>query len=541
MIDLILTNGRLRALDGVLPATALAVEDGRIAAMGGDEQLRALAGERTQVIDLGGRTVYAGFGDSHMHLLHFGVTLNEAELKDAHSMEEAIELIRAFIRRNEIPAGRTVYAHGWNQDLFPDKRIPTARDLDAASAEHPIVASRICGHLATANTLALKKFGITGERAVAGGEIYLDAHGEPTGVVSENAVSLLYAAQEDVSVQEAADILKKASAYAASRGITCVHSDDLTSMAGCRPETVIAAYRDLAKRDELMVRVYEQCMLPDAEAIERFFQDGYAPGQRTGAFALESLKIIADGSLGGRTAYLRAPYRDAPETRGMLCHTPEEIHEMVLAAHRRGMPVAIHAIGDAAMEICLDAIAQAQRAAPEKQLRHGIVHCQITDAGLLDRFAALGVQAYVQPVFLEYDAHMVEDRVGEVLAETSYNWKGLLQRGVNVSGGSDCPVEGMDSLKNIYCAMARADFEGWPEGGWNPAQKLTAQEALRVFTRNVAAASGDEGRRGDLKIGYDADLTVLNEDFFDVDLARILEIAPFMTVMGGKIRFMAQA
>ena len=287
------------------------------------------------------------------------------------------------------------------------------------------------------------------------------------------------------------------------------------------------------------MRVLEQCQLLGQEEIERFFAQGHFSGEAEGAFSLYSLKIISDGSLGARTAYLRAPYADAPETRGLLCCAPEEIEAMVRAAHAHGMPVAIHAIGDAAMDVCLTAIEHAQKADPDHKPRHGIVHCQITDEALLDRFAALGVQAYVQPVFLEYDAHIVEDRVGQARAAHSYSWKGLLRRGVNVSGGSDCPVEGMDSCKNLYCAMTRADFAGEPAGGWRPEEDLTAQEALRVFTRNVAAASGDEKRRGDLVPGFDADLTVLPEDFFEVAPERVKDLSPCLTVMGGRIRFRA--
>lgn len=540
-MDLILYNARLRSQDGLRNETALAICGGKIAAMGSDGEMLALAGTQTRKVDLGGRTVYPGFGDSHMHLLHFGVTLTEVELKDANSIEEVQALCRDFIARNRIPEGQVVYAHGWNQDRFPDRRLPTRQDLDAISTRHPIVAPRICGHLATGNTLALQRFGITACTRVPGGQIDLDEKGQPTGVVRENAVSLLYQTQSEVDVDTCKAILRASADYAASRGITCVHSDDLTSMAGCSPDTVIAAYRALTAEDALSVRVYQQCLLPSAQAVEDFYARGYAAGQRTGAFTLFSMKIISDGSLGGRTAYLRAPYSDAPETRGMLCYTPEKIEEMVLAAHRRGMPVAIHAIGDAAMDVCLDAIEKAQAACPEQHPAHGIVHCQITDEALLDRFARLGVQAYIQPVFLEYDAHIVQDRVGAQRAAHSYAWKGLLERGVNASGGSDCPVERMDSLPNLYCAMTRADFEGWPNGGWHPEQNLSAQQALRLFTHNVAAASGEQDHRGDLAVGYDADLTVLDEDFFEVQPAHVKDIAVHMTVMNGKIRFEAEA
>ena len=203
------------------------------------------------------------------------------------------------------------------------------------------------------------------------------------------------------------------------------------------------------------------------------------------------------------------------------------------------MPVAVHAIGDRAMELTLNAIEKACKAYPEHAPKHGIIHCQITDSALLDRFKALDVQAYVQPVFLEYDAHMVDDRVGVELGKTSYNWKGLLDRGVNVSGGSDCPVENMDSLPNFYCAMTRMDFDGKPEGGWNPEQNLSAAETLRVFTHNTAKITGDETHRGDLKVGFDADFTVLEQDFFDVPAEQVKDIPVYMTVMNGVIRFTA--
>ena len=168
-MERIFYNARLHALDGVLPQTALAVENGRISALGSDAELLASADEGAERIDLGGRTVYAGFGDTHMHLLHFGVTLSEAELKDARSMDEVKRIIREFIDKNRVPAGTVVYAHGWNQDLFPDRRIPTRCDLDEVSIKHPLVASRICGHLVTGNTAALAHFGITAQTSVPGG------------------------------------------------------------------------------------------------------------------------------------------------------------------------------------------------------------------------------------------------------------------------------------------------------------------------------------------------------------------------------------
>ena len=537
-MDRIFYHARLHSLDGVLPQTAVAVRDGKIAALGSDEEMLALDGEK---IDLGGRTLYAGFGDSHMHLLHFGVTLSEVELKDARSLDEVKALCRAFIREHHVPAGEVIYAHGWNQDLFAQPRIPTRQDLDEISLEHPIVASRICGHLATGNTAALKHFGITKDMVVSGGEIYLDAAGEPTGVVSENAVQLFYQSEQQVSVERVMEILRVSGRYAASRGITCVHSEDLHSMTGCDLHTVIEAYRRLAREDQLAVRVYEQCQLLDKAEMDAFFDSGYAPGQRENTFTLQSLKIIADGSLGGRTACLRAPYADASETCGILCFDETQINEMVLSAQQRDMPVAIHAIGDRAMELALNAIERAQMLCPKPQLRHGIIHCQITDQALLERFAALQVQAYVQPVFLEYDAHIVDARVGKELGTSSYNWKTLMDLGVNVSGGSDCPVENMDSLPNFYCAMTRMDFEGNPPGGYHPEQNLTAQETLAVFTRNIAFASGDEGHRGDLRMGFDADFTVLEEDFFDVPVQHVKDIKTYMTVMNGKIRYRADA
>ena len=539
-MQLILYNARLRGLDGLLPETAMAILDGKIYALGDDEAILMLRGEETECVDLHGATVYPGFGDSRMHLLHFGVTLREVELKDANSIEEVQALCRRFIEQNHIPAGEVVYAHGWNQDRFPDRRMPTRQDLDAVSTEHPIVAPRICGHIAVGNTRALERFGITEATRVPGGEIYLDEAGRLTGIVSENAVSLLYKTEREVSVDEAAEILRRAAEYAASRGITCVHSDDLHAMAGCSPETVIAAYRKLAREDALAVRVLEQCQLLGQEEIERFFAQGHFSGEAEGAFSLYSLKIISDGSLGARTAlFARSPMPTRRRRAACSATRRRRSRRWSAPRTRHNMPVAIHAIGDAAMDVCLTAIEHAQEDDPDHKPRHGIVHCQITDEALLDRFAALGVQAYVQPVFLEYDAHIVEDRVGQARAAHSYSWKGLLRRGVNVSGGSDCPVEGMDSCKNLYCAMTRADFAGEPAGGWRPEEDLTAQEALRVFTRNVAAASGDEKRRGDLVPGFDADLTVLPEDFFEVAPERVKDLSPSLTVMGGRIRFRA--
>jgi predicted amidohydrolase YtcJ len=243
---------------------------------------------------------------------------------------------------------------------------------------------------------------------------------------------------------------------------------------------------------------------------------------------------MADGSLGARTAYLSRPYADAPSTRGIATYSQEELDHLIRRSHEAGQDAAVHCIGDGAAYMAMGSIRRA-KAMKKNGSRHGIVHCQITDAPLLGMFRELNVTAYVQPIFLRVDLHVVESRVGKALAETSYNFKTLVDLGVNVSLGTDCPVEGLNPLPNIYSAVTRKDLGGNPQGGFYSGQCLTVGEAVYAYTAGSAYCSREERVKGKIREGYMADIAVLSDDIFEIDPNGIKDARVDMTILDGKI------
>lgn len=535
-MDMILINGRIHTQDPERPfACALAVEGNHIAAVGGNDLIRR-AGAGARVIDLQGRCVTPGLVDSHMHTAHMALSLSEVQLYGVKSLEQLKQAVRDFIRQRKLPPGQWVRGCGWNQDLFAEGRLPTRHDLDAISQEHPIVLDRVCGHCRVANSLAMRIKGVNADTACPpGGSFTLGQDGQPDGLFYEDAMALMNSGVQ-MEQREVETLLLEGMKRAASLGLTALGSEDLASLP-CPWERVIAAYHALALRGEMPVRVVEQCLLPDEETLLDFFERGYGTGWGDDFFRLGPLKLLADGSLGARSAYLREDYRDNPGNRGIPIYTQRQLDRLVFMAHRRGMPVAVHAIGDGAIEMVLDAVAAAQTRCPNPSLRHGIIHCQITDPALIQRIRAQQMQVFAQPVFLEYDLSIAQARVGNPLASTSYAFKTMLEAGILVSAGSDCPVESLNPLCGLYCAVTRKDYQGRPQGGWFPEQRLSLQEALGLYTAAGARALGLAGRAGVLAPGMLADFTVFDCDLHELRPEQLRDARVEMTVMDGQVRY----
>ena len=535
-MDMILINGRIHTQDPERPfACALAVEGNHIAAVGGNDLIRR-AGAGARVIDLQGRCVTPGLVDSHMHTAHMALSLSEVQLYGVKSLEQLKQAVRDFIRQRKLPPGQWVRGCGWNQDLFAEGRLPTRHDLDAISQEHPIVLDRVCGHCRVANSLAMRIKGVNADTVCPpGGSFTLGQDGQPDGLFYEDAMALMNSGAQ-MEQREVETLLLEGMKRAASLGLTALGSEDLASLP-CPWERVIAAYHALALRGEMPVRVVEQCLLPDEETLLDFFERGYGTGWGDDFFRLGPLKLLADGSLGARSAYLREDYRDNPGNRGIPIYTQRQLDRLVFMAHRRGMPVAVHAIGDGAIEMVLDAVAAAQTRCPNPSLRHGIIHCQITDPALIQRIRAQQMQVFAQPVFLEYDLSIAQARVGNPLASTSYAFKTMLEAGILVSAGSDCPVESLDPLCGLYCAVTRKDYQGRPQGGWFPEQRLSLQEALGLYTAAGARALGLAGRAGVLAPGMLADFTVFDCDLHELRPEQLRDARVEMTVMDGQVRY----
>ena len=523
----IFVNGQVYT--GALPlVSAFAVEDGRFAFAGSDDAARALAKPGDEIVDLGGRFVCAGFNDSHMHLLSCGLALRRAKLNEhTGSLAGLIDYFRDFAKDGPNERGWLV-GRGWNQDYFADvRRMPNRYDLDQVSRDIPVAAVRCCGHCAAVNSKALELLGITAQTpAPEGGEIGLE-NGQPDGRFYDAAMDLIWAAVPEVSKEDVKDMIRAACRRFNACGVTSCQTDDYAT----DWRLVNEAYRELKEAGELTVRVNEQCNFHDVDSLEAFFAAGNEPGSGDELFRVGPLKMVADGSLGGRTAYLSRPYSDDPSTRGLMLYSQKTLDAVIGRANEQGMPVAIHAIGDGCLDMVLNAVEKALAAHPREDHRHGIVHCQITRPDQLERMARLKMHIYAQTVFIDYDSRIVRARVGD-LADSSYSWKTLMNRGLTVSNGTDCPVEQPDALRGIQCAVTRSSLAGGE--AYLPEEAFTVQEALDSYTSAGARASFEENIKGRVEPGMLADFVVLGRSPFDAPANEISQIPVCETWLGGK-------
>ncbi len=535
-MDLILFNGKIETMDSLNPRVeAVAVKNGNFIKVGSNDEVISLKASHTKVIDLKGSMVVPGFIDGHMHLSMFGANQLECNLVGTKSIEELIERMRNYIEINNVKPGQWVTGKGWNQDYFHIKNLPAKYDLDKISTIHNICLTRACYHMCVVNSMALTTAGIDRNNIqIDAGVFDKDDKGEPTGICRESALKHIYSKLPLYGVEDIKNMIISASSYAISKGITSVQTDDFM-LPGVEYEQVIKAYNELNEGKKLSVRVYEQCLLPTIVKLKGFLDKGYRTGQGDEFFKIGPLKLLGDGNLGTRTAYLSEPYADDPTNKGIPMYTQDKLDEIIAAAHNSDMQVAIHCIGDKTLDMVLDAIEKAVKENPRKDPRHTIIHCQIADDRLLNRLLELKVIACVQPIFLNYDLHMAEPRLGKERLKNSYNWKSMLGKGVNVAFGSDCPVELPDVLPGIYSSVTRKDLNGYPQEGWMPEQRISVCQALYGYTLGSAYESFEENIKGSIEIGKLADMVILSKDLYEIEPEKIKDVEVLMTFVNGKL------
>ena len=506
------------------PAQAMIVEDDKIVCVGSEREVFQQAEENDARINLQGQFVCPGFNDSHMHLLNFGQSLRMAQLSQhTGSLSGMLDYVRTFLKEHPLREGQWLRGRGWNQDYFTDvHRMPSRDDLDSVSRDIPIMLTRACGHACAVNSKVLEIAGITAETPQPeGGRIGIE-NGQPDGRFYDNAMELINCHIPTPTQEEIMNMIVEACRALNSFGITSVQTDDYRVFPGISWEMINEAYRALDRQGELTVRVFEQCNFSDYDEFVRFVQSGDAVSRSKSNFWIGPLKMIGDGSLGSRTAHLSIPYADDASTCGFNLFSDEQMNKMISYANSHNLQIAVHAIGDACLDQVLNAFELALKEHPREDHRHGIVHCQITRPDQLKKIRDLNLHVYAQSVFLDYDNHIVEERVGKELASSSYSWKTLLDSGVTVSNGSDCPVELPDVMKGIECAVTRTSMDG--TGPYLLKEAFTVREALDSFTSAGAYASHEEKRKGKLLPGYYADFTVLDQNPFETDLYRIHDI-----------------
>ncbi len=533
MLDRLLFNGIVHTMDEGKPeAQAIGIKDGKICFVGSDEEAAAL--EAKEKVDLKGKAVLPGFNEGHMHLGSYAFSNANILLMDAVSVEDILERLKK--RLAEEPDAKWLFGRGWNDQKFTgEKRYPTREELDSVSKDIPILVVRACGHAGITNTIGMEKIVALPEAE----EMMADRIHPATGELNEGAVKLFYKVMEERHVEEVEKLLKFGMEKLAECGITCCQTDDLKAIPAAPWRTVIQAYKNLEARGEMPVRIYEQCLFTENEAFEEFVAEGYRTGQGD-VFKIGPLKLLLDGSLGARTAALsRQPYVGTKDARGLLIFTQEQMNRFAVLAQKENIQIAVHCIGDKAMEVTLEAFEEANRQCPGTDRRHGIVHAQLTTREILERMAKDEVVAYIQPIFVATDMDVTEARVGKEWMQETYAWKTMNELGILTVGGSDSPVESFDIMDNIYCAVTRQKLNGSPKGGWLPEQKVSVYEAVEMFTTHGAKSTFQEDSLGKLKEGFKADMVVLAKDVFAVDENDIKDIAICETIMGGKTTYKA--
>nr|WP_090485734.1 amidohydrolase [Myxococcus virescens] len=513
---------RVWTLDAARPrAQALAVRDGRLLAVGTREEAEAAAGPTARRVDLGAATVVPGLVDAHAHIHGLGRSLTTVRLEKAGSVDEAIR------RLTEAPAssfqGDWLLGRGWDQNEWPGGAFPGRKELDARFPSTPVFLTRVDHHAAWVNGEALRRAGITRDTPdPEGGRILKDAHGEPTGVLVDNAMDVVAAAMPPPSRAQLETRLRAALTRCAQVGLTGVHD------AGMEWD----AFRVLQAWDAagtLPLRVYAMAA-GQGDARHAYLEQGPWQGRM---LAMRSVKFLADGALGSRGAALHDDYCDEPGQQGLLLLPPEELASRAQAFMSRGFQVCIHAIGDRANTLVLDVLLRGAEATGTQSLRHRVEHAQILRREDILRLGASGLVASVQPTHATSDMPWAESRLGRERLKGAYAWRSLRDAGAHLALGSDFPIENPDVLAGLYAARTRQDAAGWPEAGWMPEERLTAREALEGFTTGPAWASFDDARRGRLALGMDADFVALSEDPLEGPASALVKAQVLATVVAG--------
>jgi len=508
-------NAHVATLNPKQPkAEAVAIHGNKIVAVGSNEQIRKYSGKTTHIIDAKNNTVVPGLTDCHVHMISFGQFLQTLDLRDARSIAELQTNLRKHAEKN--PEKKWILGGRWDQEKFAEKRYPTRHDLDAAVSDRPAFLIRVCGHIGVANSKALQQVGITGKTAIKGGKAHVDLNtGEPDGLLEENALGQVWKAIPRPSPMELEQACTLACKKAVEAGLTCVHW-----ITGSPKE--IGIIRGLYSKKRIPLRV---CLGIPVRSLDLPKGLGLQTGFKNDFVKISFVKILADGSLGARTAALNAPYSDKPDTCGMMLYRERELDELVLKSHKAGLQLAINAIGDNAVEIVLNAFEKALKEYPMKNHRHRVEHASVLNPQLIRRMKRLGLIVSVQPHFVASDFWLV-NRIGNTRARWAYPFKTLMDKGLNVISGSDCPVEPISPILGIWAAVARKNFVQ---------EALTVEEALKTYTSNASYAAFEEDRRGTIEPGKLADLTILSGDLFSVSPDDIKLIKAEMTIVDGRI------
>ncbi len=523
---MLLLNGRVYTLGADLPvAQSIAIRGNTIVAVGSSEDLRRQFAADT-VIDLEGKTVMPGFIDAHAHMEGLGQLLQSVNLVGARSAAEAAERVQA--RARTAPPASWIYGRGWDQNLWEDNRFPTAAELDAVSGDHPVVLIRIDGHVIWVNSLAMRLARVSREtKDPPGGRIIRTPVGDPTGVFIDEARNIIESVVPPLTPEEIEQSILIAAAECAKAGLTEVQDMGIDSLR-------IEIYRRLAAQNRLPVRIYAAISAP-GPTWDAWKTKGPVIGEANGMLTLRAMKMYMDGALGSRGAALVDEYSDDPGNRGLTIMSSADLESNIRDAVMNGFQPCVHAIGDRANNIVLNAYEKVLSSLPRSDCRPRIEHAQVLLAADIPRFKKIGVLPSMQPIHATSDMDWAEARLGPVRIKGAYAWRSLLETGTIIPGGSDFPNDGMYPLWGFYAAFTRSDRNGYPQDGWYRDQRMTRDEAAQCFSRWAAYGSFEEDRKGTIETGKLADLTILSKDIMRVPAMEVLSTVVEMTIVDGTI------
>ncbi len=524
-------DGAIHTLDQSAGSVeALLAVEGTIVLTGSTQEVREAAARypHAEHLDLAGRCVVPGFTDSHIHFLGYGLNLERVALTGAASLQVVQQRIREAV--HVTPHGEWLLGWGWDHSVWPEAHFPDRTALDEVTSDIPIALHRKDGHLTWTNSAALRAAAITRNTAdPPGGVIGRDAAGEPNGLLFETAQDLVHRAIPKVGPARAERAARQAQATLHSLGVTGVHI----------PEGSVAfgALQSLDAQGALRLRAL---MMLAYEGLGAALDTGVRTGFGGPFLRLGQVKLFSDGSLGSESAAMLEPFLNSQsaENGGILILPADEIRSAIERAARGGIACAIHAIGDRANRVVLDAFEATQESWRPSGLRQRIEHVQVLHAEDVPRLAQLGVVASVQPIHATQDMDLV-DRLWGARGRYAYAFRSLLDSGATLAFGSDAPVETPDPLAGLYAAVTRRRPDGRPEDGWYPEERLTVDEAIRAYTAGAAYAAGQESFSGRLAPGCPADFVVLNQDILSQPAEAILETRVLHTVVDGEIVFSA--
>lgn len=506
-------------------AEAILIEDNKIVFVGSNKAVQDKIDNQTQIIDLKGKLMLPGFIDNHVHFINGGLYLLGIDLRPANTTTEFKQILKQYAEENK---GKWITGGYWDHEKWEIKDYPTKEMIDEVVADQPVFVSRLDGHMAVANSLALKLAGITKDTPNPdGGLIVKDPiTGEPTGLLKDNAMDFVFSVIPSPSEEEYYEALKASLEETKKLGITSVQ--DITF------SEALKVYEKAREEGILTCRIYTRWPISDYKSL---IDKGIKAGYGDELIKMGSLKAFADGSLGSSTAWFFEKYNQDTTTYGLPMDivTDGSLEKWAIDADKNGLQLSVHAIGDRANSYMLDLFEKIIKENPNWDRRFRIEHAQHVKFEDIKRFTELGVIASVQPYHCIDDGVWAEKRIGAERIKYTYPFKSFIEAGANICFGTDWYVAPLNPLMGIYAAVTRRTLDDKNPDGWIPEQKISVEDAIRCYTINSAYAAFEENIKGSIEVGKLADLVVLSENILKIDPVKIKDVEIDMTVFDGKI------